>query len=171
MTKQLMKARSTVLRISYIIHFEVQSLSLKIKRTLLHCCSNCNVLELFWVHAGTQIISWIRGTTGANILLYQVWVGVQVVPQDGGTHKERPTANLPVVTTVLLLWLLPNTSQDPDMNWLIPNTTIPNTSPDPDMNCSGIPGGNQLLVRNALSHNIVCAAGKLIWKSKIFWNR
>ena len=39
---------------------------------------------------------------------------------------------------------------------------LPNTSPDPDINCLGIPGGNQLLVRNLLPHNIVCAAGKLI---------
>ena len=39
---------------------------------------------------------------------------------------------------------------------------LPNTSPDPDMNWLGIPGGNQLLVRNPLPHNIVCAAGKLI---------
>ena len=108
----------------------------------MHCCNVCNVLESFWVHAGTQIISWIRGTTGANILLYQVWVGAQVVPQDGGSDNERPTANLPVVTTVLLLWLLPNTSQDPDMNWLIPNTTIPNTSPESDMTKYLMPNTN-----------------------------
>ena len=36
---------------------------------------------------------------------------------------------------------------------------LPNTTPDPDMNWLGIPGGNQL-VRNPLPINIVCAAGK-----------
>ena len=50
---------------------------------------------------------------------------------------------------------------------------LPNTLPDPDMNWLGIPGGNQLLVRNPLPHNIVCAAGKSFESDKtaVWWLR